>query len=137
LRRILIAGAAVWIAYQVLGRTLLSFLLGTGAMPPNDLERLLDCISWMLCSAPAMAAIPYLFRLQYTLNDYRWPAYIGGAVPLVYGATSSLLLPRLGLLALPLALAVAWWLALGGAMLALRKNRGSSPSSSPDGPPPT
>ena len=122
--RILLAGLVVWLAYQVSGRSLLLALMQAKSMPIDDLQRLLDCISWMLMSAPAMSAIPYLFRVQYTLGDYRLPAYIGGAIPVVYAVVAWFTLSRVGIAALPLALGVAWWLALGAALLALHRTAG-------------
>ncbi len=128
--RIMLAGGAVWIAYVLIGHSLLAMLLQSGTLPQSNLQLMLDCISWMLLSAPAMAAIPYLFRVQYTLNDYRWPAYIGGTVPLIYATVASFLIPHIGLGALPLALGVAWWLALLATMIALHRTH-SGPKTPP------
>jgi peptidoglycan biosynthesis protein MviN/MurJ (putative lipid II flippase) len=124
--RILLTGFVVWLAYLVVGKALLFAVLQAGTMPATELHRLLDCISWMLLSAPAMAAIPYLFRVLYTLGDYRWPAYIGGAIPLLYGAAAWSLLSSLGLAALPLAMGIAWWLALAAVLLVLRHGAGGA-----------
>ena len=117
--RILATGVAVWVLYALIGRALLAQIFSFSAIAPRDVETLQDCISIMLMSANAMTAIPYVFRLFYTLKDYKGPALIGCTVPVVYGLCAWALLDRLGLLALPAALVVAWWLALLIAMARL------------------
>lgn len=105
-------GLLVWFAYIAGGWQLLAALLGSDRMSTADLSRLIDCLGWMLLGVGPMAAVPYLFRVFYTLESYREPAIIGMSVPVFYGAMAWLLLPRFELLSLAYSYAVAWWLAL-------------------------
>jgi peptidoglycan biosynthesis protein MviN/MurJ (putative lipid II flippase) len=110
--RIVGFGLVTWLAYLAGGRQLLALLLSASAMSALDLARLLDCLQWMLLGVGPMAAMPYLFRVFYSIGHHVSPAVFGMAVPIVYGLVAWAALARTGILSLAYAYSLAWWLAL-------------------------
>ena len=114
-------GLAVWTIYTLGGHHLLGAVLGSSTMNDLDLARLLECVQWMLLGVGPMAAIPYLFRIFYSRQDYRKPALLGICIAPAYGLLALALLPRFDILAMAYAYAGVWWVTLAVAMLWLNQ----------------
>jgi putative peptidoglycan lipid II flippase len=120
--RVVVSGLVVWAIYKFIGHHLLWIALGSSTMKDDDLVRLIDCVQWMLLGVGPMAAIPYLFRVFYSMQYYRKPSLLGVCVAPVYGLLSLTLIPTFDILALAYAYAGVWWIALIVAMLWLNGN---------------
>lgn len=127
--RVVSFGLFTWLVYVAGGNRLLQALLSSSTMTHDDLDRLIRCLDWMLLGVGPMAAMPYLFRVFYSLQAYTRPAVIGMFVPPVYGALAWALLGRHDILGLAYSYCAVWWLALAAAMLWF--NRGPAPTSTP------
>ncbi len=114
--RIIALGFTVWLIYIVGGDALLIGLFSASNMPAANVERLRSCLEIMLLAAGPMTAVPYLFRLFYSLADYHKPALIGVCVPLLYGGVAWLLLPGHQILALAYSFTLVWWLAFAASL---------------------
>ena len=119
--RIVGMGLAVAALYWLgLDRVLVG-VLSSAQMSAADVDTLRSCLGWMLLGVGPMATAPYLFRVFYAIAQHAKPACIGVCVPVVYGALALAMLPSLGILALALAYALVWWLALLAALLWLNR----------------
>lgn len=110
--RLVIAGLVVALGYLLVGRWLLGVLLRSGTLHGAELDRLLDCLGWMLIGVGPMAAMPYLCRIFYSLQSYRVPAALGVLVPGLYAALGWGLSREFDVSGLAFAYAIVWWLAL-------------------------
>ena len=108
--RIVFLGLLLWLVYILGGDQILVRLFSTSNMPANDVARLRDCLAIMLIAAGPMTAIPYLFRVFYTLSQYRKPALIGVCVPPLYAGIAFALLPSQQILGLAISFAIVWWI---------------------------
>ncbi len=119
--RLVAAGLIAWVTYLVVGRTLLGWMLDSGSLHDASLDRLLTVLGSMLLGIGPMAAMPYLCRVFYTMKAFWMPAILGLAIPIGYLVISWLLLPWLGINALPVAYIAVWWLAILASLISLRR----------------
>jgi peptidoglycan biosynthesis protein MviN/MurJ (putative lipid II flippase) len=122
-KRILLSGAFIWFAYVAGARTLLERVLLSSAMTKDDVQLLNECVKWMLVSVGPMTAIPYLFRVFYTIGEYRVPAIIGVLIAPAYGLLAWQLTGEFGILALPYSLSIVWWIAFTAALFCINVER--------------
>jgi peptidoglycan biosynthesis protein MviN/MurJ (putative lipid II flippase) len=122
-KRILLFGALAWLVYVGGARLVLEKILTSSAMPPNDVQILEECLKWMLVSVGPMTAIPYLFRVFYTLGEYQVPAAVGVLIAPAYGLLAWQLTGMFGILALPYSLSAVWWVAFGVAFYCINNDR--------------
>ena len=105
-------GMLVWVGYMIVGHRILASMLGSTMLSTRDLARLLVVVQWMLLGVGPMAAIPYLFRIFYSIEHYRGPALMGMCIAPAYGILAWLMLARFDILALAYSYALVWWIAL-------------------------
>jgi peptidoglycan biosynthesis protein MviN/MurJ (putative lipid II flippase) len=115
--RILAFAGLGWLGYEITGRSALALLLSSSPMSADDTARLLTTLKWMLLGLGPMAAMPYLFRVLYTLHEYFVPAALAVGVVAGYAAIAFELLQRYQILALSIAYVTVWWSALVAAMM--------------------
>jgi peptidoglycan biosynthesis protein MviN/MurJ (putative lipid II flippase) len=120
--RIAIIGGAGWLMYELLGRYALGRILGSSEMGESDIVRLVTTLQWMLLGLGPMAALPYLFRVFYSLGEYKAAAMLGATIPPIYGGIGWLFLRSEGILALATAYAIVWWIGLLVSLLWLNRS---------------
>jgi len=113
-------GLAAWAIYRLGGDALLSWLMASSSLQAHALHALLDCAGWMLLGVGPMAAMPFLFRVFYTLGDYGPPALIAIGVVAGYATLAGVRVDG-GVVAVAQAYALVWWLALAAGLWALRR----------------
>lgn len=114
-------GLVVWIVYNLGGSQLLGFIFSASTMSETDQTRLVECVRWMLLGGGPMAAMPYLFRIFYTLQSYKKPALLGVSTATLYGALSWIMLSQYNIQAMAYAYSIVWWSTLLVALLWLNR----------------
>src|SRR6185312_11028087 len=126
--RIAVFGLIVWAAYNVIGDRLLYVFFRSSSLDPADTARLCRTVGWMLLGLGPMSALPYLFRVYYSLREYKWPAIVGISVAAGYALMAQLLLAHWQILALAISYVTIWWLAFVSSMIHLRRSEGYLPA---------
>jgi peptidoglycan biosynthesis protein MviN/MurJ (putative lipid II flippase) len=121
--RIICLGLVAWGLFSMLGLPMLAIIFRSSKIPPGDLNTLLSCISAIIVGVGPMSTVPYLFRVLYSISEYRLPAVIGSCVPIAYAFVGQTLAPKLGPLSLAVSFATVWWLAFIATLLALTLKR--------------
>lgn len=121
--RLVSAGLLVWLGYLLVGRWLLATLIRSSTLHGEALDRLMECLGWMLIGVGPMAAMPYLCRIFYTMKSYKVPAFLGLLIPCAYSALGWLLSPAWGVNGLALSYVAVWWLALSIAVMTIHRRR--------------
>ena len=111
-RQIVILGLVAWASFALGGKIIFRDIFVSHDLSGRDLDRLVECLEWILLGVGPMSAIPYLFRVFYVKQNYFKPAIVGIAIPPVYGILALIMIPRFDILALAYAYSVVWWLAL-------------------------
>lgn len=118
---------ATLFAYELIGRNLLGVVLTSASMRAEDVNKLADCLRGMLIGLGPMAAMPYLFRVYYSVNIFRLPAVVGPSIAVGYALISAFLIPYFEIQALPIAYAVVWWMALALCVFCLSRRSLKTP----------
>jgi putative peptidoglycan lipid II flippase len=102
-------GSAIAVTLAVLARPLVQLALEHGSFDAAATERLAALLPWLLLGMVPMLSSVLLFRGLYQLNHARAATSLGFSWTLLYATLCTIMTPRFGEPAIPIAYAICWW----------------------------